>query len=178
MRRAWGRRLRTTRFSRSPPLLIIVIAVAGIFFGQDAVRGEIASQLGSLIGSDGAEAVQGLIASASTPKSGLIGTWSACCPDPRCDDRLRRAAKRARSHSGGFPAAPKSTGILEAAAQLVILSFGLVLGLGFLLLVSLVISAALAAFGSWSAGAMGEWEWLFQFFNLLVRWRWRLGCSR
>jgi membrane protein len=75
------------------------------------------------------------------------------------------------------PAAPKSTGIWKLLRTR-ILSFGLVLGLGFLLLVSLVISAALAAFGSWSAGAMGEWEWLFQFFNLLVSLALETGCSR
>src|SRR5213596_2565696 len=56
------------------PLLIIVIAVAGIFFGQDAVRGQITSQLGGLMGDQGAEAVQSLIASASKPKSGAIAT--------------------------------------------------------------------------------------------------------
>jgi membrane protein len=40
--------------------------------------------------------------------------------------------------------------------------------MGFLLLVSLVISAGLAAFGTWTAGALGEWEWLFQLLNLVV----------
>ena len=56
------------------PLLIIVIAVAGLVFGQEAVRGEIAAQLGGLLGSEGAEAVQGLVASASAPKQGVIAT--------------------------------------------------------------------------------------------------------
>src|SRR4029077_4935108 len=56
------------------PLLIIVIAVAGLIFGQEAVRGEIAAQLSGLIGKEGAAAIQGLIASASAPSKGVIAT--------------------------------------------------------------------------------------------------------
>lgn len=56
------------------PLLIIVIAVAGFVFGQEAVQGEIAAQLGGLIGQEGAEAVQGLVESASEPTQGIIAT--------------------------------------------------------------------------------------------------------
>jgi len=149
------------------PLLIIVIAVAGIFFGQEAVRGELASQLGDLLGTEGAQAVQGLIASASTPKSGVIatvvgvfililGATSVFGELQSALDRIWRA-----------PAAPKTAGIWKLLRTR-LLSFGLVLGIGFLLLVSLVISAALAAFGAWSSGALGEWEWLLQFFNLLL----------
>ena len=149
------------------PLLIIVIAVAGIFFGQDAVRGEIASQLGDLIGADGARAVQGLIASASAPKSGLIATVVGVFVLILGATTVFGELQSALDRIWRVPAAPKTTGIWKLLRTR-ILSFGLVLGMGFLLLVSLVISAALAAFGSWSSGAMGEWEWLFQFLNLLI----------
>src|SRR5258705_11052211 len=56
------------------PLLIIVIAVAGFVFGREAVQGEIAAQLGGLLGEEAAVGVQGLVASASEPKQGLMAT--------------------------------------------------------------------------------------------------------
>jgi len=56
------------------PLLLIVIAVAGVVFGQDAVRGEIVHQLAGLMGEESAAAVQDLLKSASSPKEGVISS--------------------------------------------------------------------------------------------------------
>src|SRR6266540_1655775 len=56
------------------PLLIIVIAVAGLFFGADAVHGVIFAQLASLMGDDSAKAIQEMLVSASRPKTGAIAT--------------------------------------------------------------------------------------------------------
>jgi len=58
-----------TLFSTAP-VLIIAIAVAGFFFGEDAARGEILVQLRGLLGDDGATAVQGLLEGASKPAQG------------------------------------------------------------------------------------------------------------
>src|SRR6478752_6151367 len=59
------------------PLLVIVIAVAGAVFGREAVQGQIAAQLGGLIGAEGAALVQKLIAASSKAGHGLIaGTVS------------------------------------------------------------------------------------------------------
>src|ERR1700759_5520493 len=54
------------------PLLVIVIAIAGFFFGEQAVRGEIFAQLQGLMGSQGADAVQELLKAANRPKEGAI----------------------------------------------------------------------------------------------------------
>src|SRR5437868_3593171 len=54
------------------PLLLIVIGVAGFFFGAQAARGEIFGQIAGLIGADGAHAVEGLVASARKPESGIL----------------------------------------------------------------------------------------------------------
>src|SRR5256714_9633403 len=54
------------------PLLLIVIGVAGFFFGEEAARGEIFGQLNALIGAEGARAVEGLLAAARRPASGVI----------------------------------------------------------------------------------------------------------
>src|SRR5688572_32829150 len=54
------------------PLLLIVIAVAGFFFGAEAVRGELFSQLSGLVGNEGARAIEQMLASASKPAEGAI----------------------------------------------------------------------------------------------------------
>ncbi len=59
-----------TMFSLAP-LLLLVISIAGLVFGADAARGQIVSQLGGLIGEEGAVAVQGLLKSASHPAQSL-----------------------------------------------------------------------------------------------------------
>src|SRR5262245_20642799 len=56
------------------PLLIIVMAVAGLFFGEQAVRGELADALQDLMGAQGARAVEGMLASAAKPAEGIIAT--------------------------------------------------------------------------------------------------------
>src|SRR5215212_1459067 len=56
------------------PLLIIVIAVAGLAFGADAVRGVIIAQLASLMGDESAKAIQEMLARASHPTTGAIAT--------------------------------------------------------------------------------------------------------
>src|SRR5688572_24467239 len=54
------------------PLLLIVIGVAGLVFGEEAARGEIFGQLNDLVGANGAKAIEGLLASARRPASGVI----------------------------------------------------------------------------------------------------------
>ena len=147
------------------PLLIIVIAVAGFVFGEEAIRGEIATQLGSLIGAEGAQAVQGLVASASAPTKGVIATVISVLVLLLGATTVFGELQSALDRIWRVPAAPQASGISNLLRTR-LLSFGLVLGLGFLLLVSLVISAALAALGTLSAGGLTDWEWLLQALNL------------
>ena len=56
------------------PLLLIVVSVAGLVFGEDAVRGELFAQLQGLMGADAAKAVQSLLASVNKPTQGIVGT--------------------------------------------------------------------------------------------------------
>src|SRR5437868_12062574 len=62
-----------TAFSIAP-LLIIVIAIAGFFFGRDAASGYLYSQLGGLLGDQGAKAIQGMVESASNSGEGVIAS--------------------------------------------------------------------------------------------------------
>jgi membrane protein len=56
------------------PLILITIAVAGLVFGQDAVRGEVSEQIKGLLGDTGAQAVEGMLAGASKPQEGALAT--------------------------------------------------------------------------------------------------------
>ena len=148
------------------PLLLIVISVAGLVFGQDAARGEIVSQLGGLMGADAAKAIENLIVSVSKPGKGvlssvvgvvvlLVGATTVFAELQDALDRIWRA-----------PARPKAGlwGLLRAR----VLSFGLILAVGFLLIASLVVSAALSALGKWWGPLFGNWEVLLQIVNFVI----------
>jgi len=149
------------------PLLIIAIAVAGLVFGQEAARGEIVAQIQDLIGREGASAVQGLLKSANEPAQDIVATVVSIVTlvigattvfgELQSDlDRIWRVPA---------PAKQSSIWILLHTR---FLSFGLVLGLGFLLLVSLIVSAAIAALGKWSNGFFEGWEAILHVLNLSI----------
>ena len=149
------------------PLLLIVIAVAGAVFGADAAEGEIFRQLQGLLGAEGATAVQGLLASVrQREQSGwgalvggvllVVGATSVFAELQDSLDRIWRA-----------PVRPGTSGwwlLLRSR----LLSFGFILGIGFLLMVSLVISAGLSAWGRWWAPLFGGWAWLLQSVNAVL----------
>jgi membrane protein len=149
------------------PLLVIVIAIAGAAFGREAVQGLISDQLSGLMGPRGAEMVEGLVASASDTDRGriaglisffvlLVGATTVFAELQSALDRIWKVPE-AKKPSGIF-------GLLRAR----LLSFGLILGVAFLLMVSLVVSATLAAFGTWAGGLMPGWETVLQVLNLAV----------
>jgi len=130
------------------PLLLIVIAIAGFFFGEEAARGEIYGQLQGMLGSHGALAVQDLLDSAGRRADSVpaalfgalllfIGATSVFAELQDALDRIWRVPQRQRS-AGLW-------GLLRAR----LLSFGMILGIGFLLIVSLAFSAALRAISRW-----------------------------
>jgi len=132
-----------TMFSIAP-LLLIVIAVAGFAFGEEAARGEIYEQLGEMLGDQGALAVEGLLESVGKPgESALatffgivflfIGATTVFAELQDAFDRIWRAPPRAGAAG------------LWNILRVRLLSFGMILGIGFLLMVSLVFSAAMAA---------------------------------
>jgi membrane protein len=144
-----------TMFSIAP-LLLIVISIAGLFFGDQAARGEIFNQLEGMLGAPGALAVQGLLESMRQPAESvtaavfgvvllLIGATSVFSELQDALDRIWQAPVRA-TQSGVW-------GLIRAR----LLSFGMILGIGFLLMVSLVASAALAALRKWWGPVLGDW---------------------
>jgi membrane protein len=149
------------------PLLIVVIAIAGLIFGADAARGEIVGQIQGMVGQQGAEAIQTLLASANTPSRSLmasiigiatllLGATSVFGELQTSLDRIWRA-----------PALDQPQG-LWGLVRSRLLSFGMVVAMGFLLLVSLVVSAALSAVNGWGNTIFPAWGTLLQILNLAV----------
>ena len=149
------------------PLLIIVISVAGMFFGADAVRGVIFAQLTSLMGDEGAQAIQEMLSTTSEPTTGAIATTASVIGlligattvfnELQSDlDRIWRA-----------PARVQKSGIWTLIRTR-LLSFGMILGVAFLLAVSLILSAAVATMGKWYGAWFGGWETLAHILDLVV----------
>jgi membrane protein len=125
------------------PILILSIAIAGLFFGQEAARGEIFEQVRGLLGRDAAAAIQAMIQNASEPGASLIATLigvvtlfvGATTALAELKDGLDQI----------WDAPPEKTKGFFYFLRKRLLSIGLILSLGFLLLVSLVFSALVSA---------------------------------
>ncbi|WP_423194256.1 YihY/virulence factor BrkB family protein [Cupriavidus sp. H18C2] len=139
------------------PLLLIVISVAGLAFGAEAARGAVVDQIGGMVGEEGAKAIESMLVSLSSPEKGtltallsmvtlLVGATTVFAELQDALDRIWRVPER-----------KKPSGIWELLRARV-LSFGMILGIGFLLIVSLVASAALAAIGRYWSPMLGEGE--------------------
>jgi len=155
-----------TAFSIAP-MLLIAMAIAGAVFGEDAARGEIQRSLGRLIGDSGAAAVQDLVSNARKDRA---GTWAA----------IVGAIGLALGATGVFvqlqeslnlvwkaPPAKQGLGI-KTFIRKRLLSFAMVLGIGFLLMVSLVASAVLSFVGSYVEGLLPGWEAVLHIVNIVV----------
>jgi membrane protein len=130
-----------TLFSMTP-ILILAIAIAGYFFGAQAAQGEIIGQIQGLVGPNGAQAVQALLAAARNPLSGLVATLVATVLLLIGATSVFAELKGSLDEMWGVTPSEHSTFIILLKTRF--LSFSLVLVLAFLLLISLVISAALA----------------------------------
>jgi len=144
-----------TLFSMTP-ILIVAIAVAGYFFGAEAAQGEIIAELQGLVGRNGAQAIQALLAAARNPASGLVATIVSSVLLLVGATSVFAELKDSLDELWGIEQ-PLQSGI-TALIRTRLLSFGLILVLAFLLLISLVVSAALAvlerfAGGIWSSSA-------------------------
>ena len=148
------------------PLLLIVISLAGLVFGEAAARGEIIGQLQGLMGADGARAVEALLRSVNKPTEGIIATaagiFALLIGATGVFGELQNDLDRI------WRAPPPEGGGLWQLVHGRLLSFGLVLGLAFLLIVSLVLSAVVSALGAWWGPMPAGWEILAHVINALV----------
>ncbi len=130
-----------TLFSMTP-ILVLAIAVAGYFFGEQAAQGEIIGQIQGLVGPNGAQAIQALLAAARNPVSGLMATISAVVLLVVGASSVFAELKSSLDEIWGIVRPGHSAFFTLLRARF--LSFSLVLVLAFLLLISLVFSAAIA----------------------------------
>jgi membrane protein len=146
------------------PLLLIVISVAGLVFGQDAARGEIFAQLSGLMGAQGALAVQGMLEAVNKPMEGIVATVIGVTILVVGATTVFGELQDAMDRIWRAPAREETSGVWSIV-RVRLLSFSMVMGIGFLLMVSLVASAALAALGKWWAPVFGGWATLAQGVN-------------
>jgi membrane protein len=148
------------------PMLLAAIAVAGLAFGREAAQGAIVAELGGMIGTNEASFLETMIASAGNVGSGLIGTAvgtvtflllvTGAVVELQDDLNIIWKAKP-----------PASYGVLDFIKTRLV-SFALVLGIGFLLLVSLVIDTGVTAVGSYLEANFSGASILLRFLNSLV----------
>jgi membrane protein len=155
-----------TMFSIAP-LLVIVISVAGLVFGQDAVQGQIVGQLSGLIGEQSAETIQGMLQSVSAPKQGVLATVVGVVVLLVGATTVFGELQTALDRIWRVPAPAKVSGVLKLLRTR-LLSLGMILGLGFLSMVSLVVGAAFAALGSWYGGLFAGFEAVLHVVNFLL----------
>jgi membrane protein len=149
------------------PLLLIVISIAGLIFGQDAARGQMFNELHSLMGADAAKAVEGLLASVSEPRDSFIATSVGLVVLLIGATTVFGQLQSSLDHIWRAPALGNASGVWSLLRTR-LLSFSMILCIAFLLIVSLVLSAVIAALGSWWGSAFVGWEILAQSVNLLV----------
>jgi membrane protein len=155
-----------TTFSVAP-LLVVLIAIAGAIFGTEAVRGQLDDQIRALLGQDAARAVQDMVQSASGhPSSGVVATvlgtaallFGATGVFGELQDSLNTI----------WEVKPKPGRGVRGLVQDRLLSFGMVLAIAFLLVVSLVVSAVLAGVGEFVGGYAGALEPLWHAVDVLI----------
>ncbi len=148
------------------PILLVATSIAGMVFGPAAVRGEIVGQLDHLVGREGALVVQGLLEAAARRPSGflptLIGGVTFLVAATGAFLELQVAFNTI------WRVKPRPSGHLYAFVMDRVRSFGLVVAIGFLLLVSLSVTAALAALNAWLFNLSTANAWLWTIVNTLV----------
>ena len=135
------------------PLLLIAVAMAGIFFGQEAAQGKISAELGKVFGAEMAKSLEQMIQAAAKPKSGTIATiigvitlmLGASGVFGQLKDALNTIWNVEKKPAGGIKGFIKER----------FLSMAMVLGIGFLLLITLVVDTAISAMGTYASKFVG-----------------------
>ncbi len=132
------------------PILVLVIAIAGFFYGAEAAQGQLLHELQGLVGKQGAEAIQLVLAGAQNKESGIWATIIATALLLFGATSVFAELKDSLDEIWNVPS-PKDASWWDIVRTR-LLSFGLVLVLGFLLMVSLVVSAVLAVLENYMNG--------------------------
>jgi membrane protein len=148
------------------PLLVVAVSVAGLVFGEEAARGQIAAQIQGLVGPEAGEGIQAILANARTPSSGILGTifggalllFGASGVFGELQDSLNTI----------WEVQPKPGRGVKGLIKDRLFSFTMVLGVAFLLLVSLVLSAGLSAVGGVLESNLPGGETVWRVLNVVI----------
>lgn len=148
------------------PLLMLLIAVIGLVMTKDKAQNALIDQANQMVGAHGAETVKSLVSSAQKPASGILATvisfvvllFGASGVFTELHDALNII----------WDATPKATSGLMGLVKERLFSFGMILSLGFLLLVSLIVSAGLALIGKFFSQVLPLPHAFFQAVNFVV----------
>lgn len=150
------------------PIVLVTVALTGLIFGRDAVQGQIVTEIRGLVGEAGAEVIQSVIQNASTPETGVfslvIGLLTLLVGATSVFVQLQDALDQI------WGVEAKATGnAIWSFIKDRLLSLAMVLGIGFLLLVSLIVSAGLSAWSGWSTKTgLGAYPVVLQIANTLI----------
>jgi len=138
------------------PMLLIVLALVGAFFGDEAAHGALTAQIKGLVGGEGARAIEAMVSNANRPSQGIVASiigvivlvFGATGVFVELKGALDAVWETPDLPSGGFG--------IRALARERLLAFAAIAGLAFLLLVSLVFTAMLTAIGDRFLGSFGQ----------------------
>jgi membrane protein len=148
------------------PLIVLSLAIAGLAFDEEAARGGIASELGGLVGESGAAAIESIVANAKAPAAGIVssilGVLVLLFGASGVFGELESALNTI------WEVKPRPGRGLKGLLRDRLFSFAMVMGVAFLLLVSLVVSAVLSALGRFLSSALPGGEVLWQALNFCL----------
>ncbi|MBV8887521.1 MAG: YihY/virulence factor BrkB family protein [Chroococcidiopsidaceae cyanobacterium CP_BM_RX_35] len=148
------------------PLLVIVIAIAGSVFGQQAARGQIVAQIQGLVGRQGAQFIQTAIQNANKPHAGTIASIISIVVLLLGASWVFGALQDALNTI--WEVQPKPGRGMFTTIRSRFLSFTMIIVIGFLMLVSLVVSAGLTAATNFLGNALAGFDWIWRLVNFII----------
>jgi len=148
------------------PLLLIAIAIAGLVFGREAASGEIYAQLRGVLGPESADMIQKMVEAAAKPKAGtiatIVGVVTLLLGASGVIGQLKDALNTI------WDVKPKANAGIMGRAKNYVMNGAMVLGIGFLLLVSLLLDSGIAAVGKFAGNHLPGGEGVWQILQIVV----------
>jgi membrane protein len=138
-----------------PGLLLVIITLAGYFFGREAANGQVSEQITAMLGSETSKQVQTIIVYSSESKNSLIASIIGIGTMIFAATGVFGQFQHSLNMVWEVELKATKSGFLNLL-KVRLFSFGLIIAMAFILMVSLVISALLSAFGNWLSGHFSE----------------------
>jgi membrane protein len=149
------------------PLVLVTVALCGLIFGREAVQGRIVDEMRGLVGQAGAEVIQTVIQNANQPKTGALSLAIGIVTLIVGATTVFVQLQDALNFIWDVEADPRKSALWGFVRNR-LLSLAMILGVGFLLLVSLLLDAAFSALGGWAGGYLGDLHGIVRAANSVV----------